>query len=341
MRDFEQNKRLMEAADWVVRAGEEGFSAEEADALNQWRQLDIRNERAYRELTDLWEEIPSAVGEGADPNSACNDNLVQKTEGQNGWVGRASAWLTLATAVAATIILFFVPTLVSDNPTEHFATEVAQVSEIGLSDGSIATLAPKTAVDVEFSKSERRLKLQEGEAFFEVAKAPGRPFFVDTGSSYIKVVGTKFNVDRTDESVRISVLEGTVQIFGTAVDDNAEPLATLGRGDVAEISTLSNGEAQLASLSKGNNLSELSTLAGGWRDGWLAYDGAKLAEIVSDLNRYYAPGISMSDPKLGQLRVTASFKSTRIPQFIESMDNLFPVVAEENSDGSYILKPAD
>jgi transmembrane sensor len=60
--------------------------------------------------------------------------------------------------------------------------------------------------------------LKQGEAFFEVAKDPNRPFVVSAGSKRVVAVGTKFSVRRDADSVGVVVTEGKVRVDDVDTD---------------------------------------------------------------------------------------------------------------------------
>src|SRR3546814_13550732 len=49
---------------------------------------------------------------------------------------------------------------------------------------------------------------------------------------------------------------------------------------------------------------------GEWRQGRLEYENSRLADLVADVNRYYAPGVEL-DESARDVRVTASFRADR------------------------------
>jgi transmembrane sensor len=61
--------------------------------------------------------------------------------------------------------------------------------------------------------------------------------------------------------------------------------------------------------------------------------------LVTDVNRYYAPGVALAD-EVGQLRVTAAFKASEIPAFMSALANVVPVEVAEAADGSFRVEPA-
>jgi transmembrane sensor len=89
-------------------------------------------------------------------------------------------------------------------------------------------------------------------------------------------------------------------------------------------------------------LSRLSPdTAGAWRQGHLSYIEAPLSELIADLNRYYAPGIRLSDPELGAFRLTASFRVEDVETFLSTLPEAAPVSLTRGPGGEVVIAPAD
>lgn len=89
--------------------------------------------------------------------------------------------------------------------------------QISLADGSIITLNTNSVLkysEDNFNVKDRKLIL-EGNAFFEVAKNPNKPFIVTTGELKTKVLGTSFDIDASDQNILVTVSEGKVAVFNT------------------------------------------------------------------------------------------------------------------------------
>src|SRR6202035_408397 len=87
-------------------------------------------------------------------------------------------------------------------------------------------------VRVELTPQERHIRLDDGEAFFEVAHDAGRPFVVQVGNTRVIAVGTKFSVRRNGDDIRVVVTEGKVRVesrLAVGVMDS-ERLATASEG---------------------------------------------------------------------------------------------------------------
>lgn len=90
-------------------------------------------------------------------------------------------------------------------------------ASVTLSDGTLVRLNACTRIDypVRFGNGLRNVSLR-GEAFFEVAHEPGRPFVVSTFASDIRVLGTRFNVlaDEATGTFSTVLTDGKVEVTG-------------------------------------------------------------------------------------------------------------------------------
>jgi transmembrane sensor len=325
---------LQQAAEWIVRAEEKDFSADDAVQLRAWLAADSRHSASYCELKALWADIPLAMTAGGTSACAANDDPEPCGPGLlSAWWRQMAAGAVAASLVAA-IWLILAPMKPSD---VRIATRIGQLSEVTLADGSGATLGPQTEVVVHFSSSERRLRLAKGEAFFAVTKDRQRPFIVEGRTAMVRVVGTHFDVKNDGPLTTISVSSGVVQVFEPGSTMLEAPLATLHRGDIALVTRLAGAKGHVT-ISHAANVDRFDMLTTGWRDGWLSYQDVELRRIVADLNRYYRPGVELADPTVGEMRLTASFRSVNVAQFLDSIGRLLPVTAERQSDGRYLIR---
>ncbi len=105
-----------------------------------------------------------------------------------------------------------------------------------MEDGSRITLNTDSQIRVDLTVKERRVELQQGEAFFEVAHDASRPFIVRAGNKRVIAVGTRFSVRREANDVRVVVTEGKVRVEteGDPSSTSPEPLVA---GTVAQASS--------------------------------------------------------------------------------------------------------
>jgi len=122
--------------------------------------------------------------------------------------------------------------LVTAHPGASYSTAVGSIKALPMKDGSTITLNTDSDIRVAMSDTERRVDLDKGEAFFEVAKDLNRPFVVRVGAERVIAVGTKFSVRREAEDVRVIVTEGRVRV--ERAEAHQQPAAALvSKGGVA------------------------------------------------------------------------------------------------------------
>lgn len=83
-----------------------------------------------------------------------------------------------------------------------------------LEDGSVVLLAGETSLlyPKHFIADKREVSL-EGNAFFDIAKKQGQPFWINTEQAKIEVLGTAFSVQSGENTpFRLSVQRGTVRV---------------------------------------------------------------------------------------------------------------------------------
>jgi transmembrane sensor len=188
-------------------------------------------------------------------------------------------------------------------------------------------------VSYRFTASTRALTLDEGQAFFEVKKAPDRPFVVETGRGRIVAVGTAFSVDVMPDRLNVTVAEGTVRIE-TGQQAPARDIS------VARAAVVVTAGRRYVSASSGAQVDALPASAPpvSWREGRLAYYGDPLSAVVTDLNRYAPDRIEIADPELGDLQYTGTVFPEHVSDWLTSLPNAFPVRVERRAHGWLIVR---
>lgn len=159
-------------------------------------------------------------------------------------------------------------------------------TRITLSDSTVITLAADSRLRFpeKFTDSTRSVFL-EGEAFFEVAHNPAKPFIVHTTGIQTKVLGTSFRITAfKDAATTVSVATGKVSVDQVS-ETSRQSLAVLTPGQQLQYA---DGQAQLLSVS----VDDLQ----GWREGQLVYTGRPLREITDELGRWYNRHITYARP---------------------------------------------
>jgi transmembrane sensor len=245
----------------------------------------------------------------------------------------------LSAAAAAILVAVGIGAFLTFTPAgERYATPIGGVATVPLQDGSNITLNTATQVRVELTSSERDIRLDAGEAFFDVAKDPKRPFVVEIGRKRVVAVGTRFSVRRDGDAIRVAVTEGEVRVedtgaplqvrtefpMGAAPRERETAGMLLSAGSVA-----STGKSGLLVQEKsvGEVEGELS-----WRQGYLTFSDISLAAAVAEFNRYNSHRIVIADPRVAALHISGTFRATNYQAFIRVLDRGFSIHAKTSED---------
>lgn len=204
-----------------------------------------------------------------------------------------------------------------------YQTAVGHVEAVPIQDGSTVTLNTDSGIRVAVTETERRVDLEKGEAFFEVAKDPKRPFVVRAGAARIIAVGTKFSVRREADNVRVIVTEGRVRV------EHAGPR------QLAQTTLISAGSVALAGES--GVLVEDQALADvedrlSWRHGFVIFHETPLADAVAEFNRYNTRQIVIANRALESIRIGGTFRPGNAEAFVRLLSKGFPIQVEESED---------
>lgn len=299
-----------EASDWIARLQADDVSSEDHARFDDWRRASPRHARAYDELMGTWQGFVSA---GRTVRAVSFGNAMQsatQTPKRRYGIGLAAAAMVCAIALLGWWHLQLPAT---------FATDIGQQASIKLSDGSTLELNSNSAVRVEYGDAARVIRLDRGEAFFTVAHDSSRPFWVVADRTWVRAVGTAFNVYRRDGDVRVTVSEGRVKVAaGTPIvdapSDNAlsqMPTSFLNAGQQAD---LRGPVTQTRVLATSDVAREVS-----WRGGTAYFENRPLHEVVAELSRYSPLQIELSE-RTRDLPIGGTFRTN--PQGVDALLNM-------------------
>lgn len=287
---------LDEAARWVARMEGDGWSAEQEAELEAWLDADPRRRGALLQAQAAWmtlDPVGAARLVGAAPPPESLDE--EEDEEPRHWFSRRGVLAGGGAAVAASIAGAFLLL----NRGLSYATEVGEIRRVPLPDGSTAAINTSSKVEVKLAPTRRQVRIDEGEAWFQVAKDPERPFIVEAGRVRVQAVGTAFSVRRWDNGAEVLVTEGVVDAWTDGAEGNKVRLTAGSRAFVADNAAVKHEEAAPSSIDR--------TLA--WRDGKIDLVGEPLGEAVSEFNRYNRRRLVLADPGLGSEQLDGVFRT--------------------------------
>jgi transmembrane sensor len=298
-----------QAADWLVQLSGSAVSEPNRRQFMKWLKKSPQNVEEFIAIATLHQEVGeqkrslaeilAEVGSGerlpAVPlfggQSSASD-LPARPRPPRGYY---PMWATAAgLALLAVLLLQWFP---GDPPLVSHRTQLGEQRSVVLADGSIITLNTLSEAVVRFDRSAREVTLVSGEAMFDVVNDPGRPFIVQTGAVSLKVVGTRFAVYRKKNSTRVAVVDGIVQALPLRA--RGEPLfVEAGMGAIATVEGVTLTDDQF-DVEK----------AIAWTDRRLIFDGAPLAEVVAEFNRYNRTPLIVEDGALANRAITTVFNA--------------------------------
>jgi transmembrane sensor len=281
---------------WLSLLHDQPSSGDQA-TFSRWLRADPAHVEAYAQAQVLWElsEVPARqlVHEDAQALQGYLDAMNRAKR------SRALRW-SGALAMAACLLLMismgagWQPSRWIDDFGADYVSAPGEVKTVTLADNTQVTLDADSAIAVDYSHGERHIQLRRGAGFFSVTHT-GEPFVVEAGSGEARVLGTQFEVRLQPAGAQVTVLTGRVGV--TPSKHGQQQVLIAGQqvayaDGIAEPLQAVDSESRLA-----------------WRDGWLNYYKAALADVVEDLGRYYPGRILLLNKEMGAKRVSGSFPS--------------------------------
>lgn len=179
---------------------------------------------------------------------------------------------------------------------KRIATSIGEWDQTMLADGSVLRIGPNTKLRWSFDADQRVIVLSRGEAVFDVAKDPSRPFIVTTSLGDVRAIGTEFGVSLMNVSTAVvTVAQGKVAVSrsnnGRAVVEEAGGVTELVADQQIVMSAA--GAAPVARVDASRELQ--------WATGYYEFRGETVAEAIQEFNRRNRLQVVMADPAIGAI----------------------------------------
>lgn len=296
---------------WRSRQEQPNWSQDDQAALEAWLTQDTAHRVAWLRVEYGWRKVGrlSVFKGGAEP---------EVPPARRAWRPVAiAAGLAIAVGLGAAL------TTHELGGRKVYATELGGHATVPLADGTKIELNTDTKLRTTLADQQRMVWLDRGEAYFEVAKDPSRPFVVYAGDRKVTVLGTKFSVRRDGGRVQVAVAEGRVRVDPIRPAKTIPPAVVTG-GDVViadEVATL------VTPKSAARVESELA-----WRRGLLMFDKSTLGDAAGEINRYNRTKLVVEDPEAAAVRITGSFEAENVGAFARLLRDAFGLNVEQNGD---------
>lgn len=238
-----------------------------------------------------------------------------------------AAWVLVTTAV-----MFGVRWFTSRPQVQTYHTSHGEQRSLQLPDNTFVRLNSDSAIVVRFSGHERLVDVTRGQAYFEVAKDPRRPFGVRVGGLLIRDIGTAFDVYRQDSATTVTVAEGQVQVWPVPpasrssgwLDFGQRPLEA-SRGHPL-VDLVAGHQARIAASGVVESQGPVDVAqATAWLQGKIVFDDESIAAVAAQFNRYNNAQISVTDPEIGALPISGTFAAHDVATFVAFLGTIHGV----------------
>ena len=300
-----------DAASWFVRLQRNPHDGELRSAFDTWLAADPEHRTAWAAVGGAWERMGELKDDPqilAARQALMADLAAARRRPQMRW---AAGFAALAVTAAAALgvgnwrqqadapVVAAAPQALA-----VYRTPVGGQQVVTLEDGSKVTLSTNTEVRLTDWNHRRGLTLVKGEAYFEVAKNPERPFVVTAAGRTVTALGTAFDVRVDPGKWSVSLVEGKVRVVGAESSVDMTPGHHL----------VQQGDAPWSVQTR--NLADVTS----WREGSLVFENRPLGSIVEEMNRYSTRKVHIADARLAATPLSGRFKSGDVSGFVATLE---------------------
>lgn len=331
----------MEADRWARRCAEGPLTPEEAKAFNAWIMTNPDNEQRFQAAKQFAREL-NHVSETPELDEWMRPSLYERIAGAaNAALGAISAfkpiprWTVVGGPVlaAAAIAVFLSIQPQTPELAPPVRTEIAEVREVDLPDGSRVTIGAASSVSIAFNERERRVILSAGEAYFDVEEDADRPFIVVADNTLVRVLGTKFDVSLGTDAIDVAVSEGRVEVI--------RPEESTGKISDRDIKHVLIAGQQVTAKKRGAvqpvKPIQVEDVAA-WRRGDLQWADTPIRDIIADLNRYSEEKVILEARDVASLEYTLAVQADEIDEAVSLIAASLQLDVIERSNGDRVLR---
>ncbi len=370
---------LEEATEWFLRLQENKVSKNTLDEWENWYKSDPEHKKAFESVESLWKDLDNVSSPYLNKNKSLQEDTYDTSISVEQFLHDKKSTITNLNqnntpekfsflqkkqsvyALAASLLILFTLSffyfntsinsqsesstkLLSDYKKDNtFETIIAEHKTINLDDGSTIEMGAKSLIVVEFSQQIRKVRLIQGEAFFQVAKDHSRPFVVDTGYGFVQAIGTAFNIRHMQSEVDVTVIEGVVQInekeLTSENNHSNQKKPKIALVQIKKDKQLVAGDQ--ASLKQNRTISPIKKVDSqniiSWRSGLMTFIDAPLDDVIESINRYSSQKIVIADSRAKQLTFTGTVFKSDIQPWLLALQKGYPVRAVSVSKNKVLI----
>jgi transmembrane sensor len=326
-----------EAAVWVARLHGPDRSAQMERECRAWQVRSAEHREAFERCTETWQDVPNVSVA----------NAYAAASGSDAANGAGRRWSLRWAGVGALAVVLATGLIVQQwRDRGVYSTGVGEQHQVLLEDGTRMSLNTGTRVRVDLGAARRSVRVEGGEALFEVGKDPRRPFVVRVAGSEVEALGTTFAVRFTpddaprDQTLTVTLIEGQVAVRplagGGALGGPAASHAV--RLQAGERVRLSAAVASAETSPRVDRPNIDAVMA--WKRSEAVFDDAALPDAVAEMNRYTRTPIVLLDASaLAGLRVSGLYRTSDSAGFARAVAALHGLSVHERQGRLELAKP--
>ena len=326
-----------QAREWLIRLdGDKPLRAAERRELREWMNRSPLHREELTRLAQFWSQA-----------NVLTELAVTLEPGKRS-AGRRWRWpriffvaatCTLASVMLLGWILQRADTVVNGT----YGTVIGQQLTIALPDGSSIQLNTDSQVQVAYGAHLRRIRLLRGEGLFSVKPDANRPFEVIAAQNVVRALGTAFAVYLRGSDIDVTVTTGAVEVAEEAPPTAPTPeerltpqrSRQLGRIKAGQTTTFGGGSDHIEVLQLAEPELQRRTA---WSQGYLAFSGEPLSEVIQQFNRYSPVTLEIGDPALAALPIGGRFRIGDLDAVLDALQNNFGIRSQRLDDRNIRLE---
>jgi len=303
----------------IAKVLSDNCTEEERNQLNEWISQSSENKKLHDEFALIWKT-------SGDEFAVNEEEALQSVHcklGDQKKRSLKSLYMSIS-AIAAVLLVGVLLFFFVKNPEDTLVAVSSGNTQkmVSLPDGSAVWLNKESSLSYpeNLDGRERTVSLV-GEAYFEVAKNPEKPFVVSVNGATVTVLGTAFNIKSAHDNVTLSVTEGRVSF---AKNENKKILV---KGHEAEL--IDNAIVVRDNYKTENFLA--------WKTKKMSFNNIPLGKIANELSNYFGISIQVKDSSLAQEKLKLNVTVASIEESFDMLHEMLGVSADSTSNG-YIIR---
>jgi len=327
-----------EAAAWLVKLDAGRLSKKDRGVLRNWLSEDPVHAIALKALASIWSDMDVMLN---DFDSVEDIRPFSIAAWLGGLVSIRVAGSVLGSVAVVALVWGFVfsGAVFKAKPEAAFYTTGIGVQRLeSFSDGSSVHLNTDSMIEIDFSGTIRIVRLLRGEALFDVAHDPDRPFVVYVGDRKIQAIGTEFVVRLTSENILLTVTDGRVELSKRSKSTNLVGDSKVPQVDKQEVILVSKGEVIEVDdhrvdlpVPKVVKAAEIERRLS-WVGGKLVFKNERLDRVIAEVGRYVPAQIVIEDQELRDVLISGRFQLGDTEALLEAIEVSLDIQAIQGDD---------